>query len=192
MKNLLVSLLILTLYGCASHQIAQESQTTDISTICEGNSSPPIGLEASFEAIEDKALLDKALGKPDKGGLCQGQVYKSKTGSQVTLYRAWNSTYDGTEYGKWWAFQKPQGKTSTYRYNYEICYQWSPLDKLSHCTLRPETKIVIGTGQSAECSPYFKYPVSAEKQIYIEDAANSVTACTVFNDEFSWKPAPQP
>ena len=89
--------------------------------------------------------------------------------------------------GKWWVFNEPAGKVSQYRTDYAICYQWSPLDKLTRCTLTPGAKLVIGTGQSAECSEYFTYPVSAEKQIYLNDAEAFVSDCTTYDNEFSWK-----
>jgi len=107
-----------------------------------GSSNLPENLANKFEKIEDKELLNEALGLPNKGKLCQGQVYKSKADTQITIFRAWNSTNPNSKFGKWWAFQKPTGKISTYRSEYEICYQWSPLDKLVSCILKPEVKLL--------------------------------------------------
>jgi len=184
-KNILTTLLIFTLYGCSGQPIERETQNAAWS--CLGSSDLPENLATGFEKIEDKEFLNEALGSPNKGKLCQGQVYKSKAGTQVTIFRAWNSTNPNSKFGKWWAFQKPSGKISTYRSEYEICYQWSPLDKLVSCTLAPETKIVVGTGQSAECSEYLTYQVSDKQQIYIDNASVSLTGCTIFDGEFSWK-----
>jgi len=190
MRTILVSMLIIGLYGCASYPVETESQVTDTTQLCLGSTNLPESLESKFEAIEDIDFLNEALGSLKKGKLCQGQVYKSKESSQITIFRAWNSTNPNSKFGKWWAFQEPTGKISTYRSEYEICYQWSPLDKLVRCTLKPETKVVVGTGQSAECSKYLTYQASDKQQIYIDDASMSLTNCTIFDGEFSWKSLP--
>lgn len=74
-----------------------------------------------------------------------------------------------------------------YRAGYEICYQWSPLDKLVRCRLNPGTRVVVGTGQSARCSPYLSYPASPKKQIYLDNAAGSVIDCTAYDAVFDWQ-----
>ncbi len=201
LKYFIAILFILFCHGCAScpfkkcaqesaaskQPVTQEQEQSGAITQCPGSTDLPMELADKFEAFEDAALLKSALGQPKKGGLCQGQVYKSKDNANVTIYRAWNSTNPNSKMGKWWAFQMPEGKVSRYRSDYEICYQWSPLDKLTHCTLKGDVKLVIGTGQSAECSQYLTYPASAEKQIYIEDASTSLSDCATYDGEFSWK-----
>jgi len=187
MKNIVALVSVLTLFGCANYQIENKTQHVDNENLCLGSNNLPENIANKFQAIEDEILLNKTLGAPQKGALCQGQVYKSKKGSEIIIYRAWNSTNPNSKLGKWWAFEKPSGEISKYRSDYEICYQWSPLDKLVSCTLKADTKIVVGTGQSAECSQYLAYPTSDEQQIYIDDAANSLVDCTTFNGEFSWK-----
>ena len=187
MKNILVAVSVLTLFSCANYQVESETQQMDSEELCIGNSSLPENIVDEFDLIDDEVLLNKTLGKPEKGKLCQGQVYKSKKDSQIVIYRAWNSTNPNSKFGKWWAFQKPTGDISKYRSDYEICYQWSPLDKLVSCTLKADTKVVVGTGQSAECSEFLTYPVSNKQQVYIDDASNSLTNCTTFKGEFSWK-----
>jgi hypothetical protein len=69
----------------------------------------------------------------------------------------------------------------------EICYQWSPLDKLSGCLLRPGVDVVVGTGQSAKCSEYLSYPVSAAQQVYIKNASSAVSDCRSYDGKFSWE-----
>lgn len=187
MRNVLVIGLALTLFGCASNQLEDKAQNVDSEHFCLGSSDLPENLTNKFEAVDDEALLNETLGEPKAGALCQGQVYQSKEETKVTLYRAWNSTNPNSKFGKWWAFDKPTGEVSKYRSDYEICYQWSPLDKLVSCTLKEGTKVVVGTGQSAECSAYLTYPVSAKQQIYIDDAASSLESCETLNGEFSWK-----
>ena len=154
---------------------------------CLGSTALGAEQAASFQAVDDAALLAKTLGATGKGGLCQGQVYQSKAATTVTLFRAYNSTNPPSQLGNWWSFQKPQGRIAEYRRLDEICYQWSPLDMLVQCTLQPGTKVVVGTGQSAVCSQYLTYPASATQQVYIADAATALSNCAVSYGEFFWK-----
>ena len=181
------AVLLLSLFGCSSYPIEKKAQGTAQPWPCLGTSTLPNNLANKFEAIEDEKLLEEARGDPKDGKLCQGQVYKSKEGAQITVFRAWNSTNPKSKFGNWWAFERPAGKISTYRTDYEICYQWSPLDKLVSCTLNPKETIVVGTGQSAECSEYLTYATSDKQQIYIKNASAAVSNCTVLDGEFLWK-----
>ena len=185
MKNELTVVFALALCGCSAFPVDRDLLPA-VQT-CPGDTGVPAYLADSFEAIADEQLLNEALGNPDEGKLCQGRVYQSRTSSRVTLFRAWNSTNPGSQFGNWWAFQQPSGKISTYRAEYEICYQWSPLDMLAICTLEPGARVVVGTGQSARCSEYLTYPASEEKQVYIADASTSLTNCEVLVGEFSRK-----
>lgn len=187
MKKILTTISFAAVLGCAHSDVETTLAPVSLSVSCLGELNLPEAMSNSFDPVSDEKLLGKTLGEPGKGKLCQGQVYKSKADTQITVYRAWNSTNPGSQFGKWWAFDKPTGKTSKYRLDYEICYQWSPLDKMVSCTLKTDTKIVVGTGQSAKCSEYLTYPVSSKQQIYIDDAQNSVENCTVFDDEFNWQ-----
>lgn len=193
----IISLSAITLFGCAS---STSNTATDISSTkqpqqisvnhasqCLGTTELANSVAGDFVKIEDPELLNRSLGQTTKGMLCQGQVYQTTAESKLTIYRAWNSTNPNSQFGQWWAFNKPSGSTAKYREEYEICYQWSPLDKLVTCTLKPNTKVVVGTGQSAECSQYLSYPVSASQQIYIENADQAVINCSVYHAEFSWK-----
>lgn len=155
-------------------------------TDCAGSTALPPALAGQFDAVDDPALLAKALGQPTKGGLCQGRVYQARPGTQVVLFRAWNSTNPGSKLGKWWASEIPAGKVADYRRDYEICYQWSPLDMLARCTLKAGTRIVVGNGQSAECSPYLTYPVSARQQFYVDDGS-ALADCTTQDGVFGWQ-----
>ncbi len=187
MKNFLVMASVFSFLGCANTTVNNQPEQAARENICLGSTNLPDNVASKFEAVEDDAFLNEALGSPLKGGLCQGQVYKSKKESKIMLHRAWNSTNPNSKLGQWWAFNKPLGEVSKYRSDYEICYQWSPLDKLVSCTLKANTKVVVGTGQSAECSEYLTYPVSDKQQIYIADSANSLVNCTVLNGEFNWQ-----
>jgi hypothetical protein len=178
MKKIAIALVSLMLCGCGS------VFATDV---CPGTVDVPAEFAGQFKPAVDDALLASAVGAPNAGSLCQGKVYVvSGNDVGVTVYRAWNSTNQGSRLGKWWAFYRPNGKVSQYRSDYEICYQWSPLDKLTQCKLKTGTKVVIGTGQSATCSQYLTYPTSAAKQIYL-DNSTAVYNCEDYDLVFSWQ-----
>ena len=182
MKGMLVGVLILAIQGCAQHptasiQLAQND--------CVGSTKIREGLSESFNLIEDPELLSQSLGEPLKGKLCQGAVYQST--QEVVVYRAWNSTNPHSQYGQWWSFDYPTGLSADYREDYEICYQWSPLDKLTQCTLKPGSKVVVGNGQSATCSDYLSYPVSETQQVFISSASDAVLNCVNFDSVMSWE-----
>ena len=102
MKNILTTVLVFSLFGCSSYPI--EKEVNNSAQLCLGNSNLPTNLKNKFVPIEDIQLLSGALGEPSKGKLCQGQVYKTKVDTQITIYRAWNSTNPNSKLGKWWAF----------------------------------------------------------------------------------------
>jgi hypothetical protein len=185
MKWLIMTALVVLVLGCAT----QPAITPANAPACEGSVVLPSALAGKFKSVDDPKLLDKAMGEPLAGGLCQGAVYQST--EEVTIYRAWNSTNPGSQFGSWWALTKPAGKTADYRKDYEICYQWSPLDKLVQCTLKVGTTVVVGNGQSAKCSDYLEYPVSEAQQVFIESASDAMLDCSGFDSMMSWKPESQ-
>lgn len=185
MKRILIPLAAISVGACSSSPVLEPEMET--ATLCIGSSVLPKPIRDQFKALDDPDLLNKALGAPNRGKLCQAQVYESKVGIKLTLYRAWNSTNPNSRFGNWWAFEKPAGKISTHRAEYQICYQWTPLDKLETCMLKPGTKLVVGTGQSIKCSEFLSYSVSDTLQIFIDDAKNSLINCSSFDGEFNWK-----
>lgn len=190
MKPILFAVISLSLTACSTFQAQTPVSNTyvvgDIPA-CEGSTEIPKNLVQSFKPIEDLPLLKEALGMPNEGKLCQGQVYQSTAQSKVTLYRAWNSTNPNSQFGKWWAFNLPAGKIAQYRSDYEICYQWSPLDKMVTCTLKPQVKVVVGNGQSAQCSEYLTYPVSSAQQVFLDNASDALEDCQEFDGLMSWQ-----
>jgi hypothetical protein len=165
------------LQGCANRPPA-----------CPGSTALPAALASQFEPLTDAKLLTKALGGPGQGGLCLGQVYQAKADSKVVLFRAWNSDHTGTWQGHWWAFDKPEGRISSYRENYAICYQWTPLDMLVQCRLRPGAKVVVGPGQSMECPQQRPYhQASATLQVFVADVPSTMDDCSSMTGMFSWQ-----
>ncbi len=139
-------------------------------TDCVGNiQAPAVGLEAT----SDPELLQSALGQPDKGQLCMGQVFVAT--APVKVYRVWDQAKSYTLYGRWWSFMLPKGPTDQYREANAICPNWSVLNQMSSCTLKVGSKIVVGPGQSADCGEGLVYPKSAVNQVYINnDSRNNV------------------
>lgn len=181
-KRILINVLIVAIQAGANEP-EDIGQLPPLS--CVGSTVISGDLGNLFKLVQDSALLSQAIGDPLKGKLCQGAVYEST--DEVTIYRAWNSTKPHSEFGQWWSFQFPSGNTAKYREDYEICYQWSPLDKLVKCTLKAGTRVVVGNGQSAQCSEYLSYPVSDKQQVFIKDAADAVESCESYDSVMSWK-----
>ena len=177
LKHLVTAVCCGLIYGCATY-----SEPT-----CVGTTALPASLANQFEAVTDPELLAKAIGQENRGMLCEGQVYQAKADAKVVLFRAWNSTNPKSQLGNWWAFDQPMGKVAEYRKDYAICYQWTPLDMLVQCTLKPGTRVVVGTGQSIQCSPYLSYPVSATQQVFVDNAEASTEGCTTFTGVFGWQ-----
>lgn len=188
--KLVLPMVSILLAGCAGLQTPGHSENSNnqVSVGCLGTVELPAGFSDLLEPITDDELLKTALGMPEEGKLCQGKVYQVKDDASVTLYRAWNSTNENSRLGNWWAFSKPEGKIAGYRSEYEICYQWSPLDKMTQCDFKAGSKVVIGTGQSAKCSEYLSYPASPALQLYIEDVISARVSCQDFDGLFQWEP----
>ncbi|PKH01400.1 hypothetical protein CXF72_17165 [Psychromonas sp. MB-3u-54] len=187
MKKIISALGLIYLSACTIQPVAQSPVNSEESQ-CIGSVELNPQVAELFAVADDLQMLQRALGEPELGKLCQGKVYQLKQGQTLPLYRSWNSTNPNSQMGSWWAFNKPTGKVSLYRNDYEICYQWSPLDKLTQCQLKAGAKVVIGNGQSAQCSDYLSYPVSAVQQVYIENSSELMQGCEQFDAVFKWQP----
>lgn len=162
------------LAGCSTLPSSTSALTklpaTEQSAHCVGTIQAPA---PGLEATSDPELLKSALGEPNKGQLCMGQVFVAT--APVTVYRVWDQAKSYTLYGRWWSFNLPQGPTEQYREENAICPGWSVLNQMSSCTLKVGSKIVVGPGQSADCGEGLVYPQSAVNQVYINnDSRNNV------------------
>lgn len=205
LKNTITGMLILSCSGCvllAKKDPAPpviDPADTEVSVLpptatptsaaeCAGGMELPIEFSRKFTAVSDPQLLAQSIGEPNEGKLCQGQVYVAKQNAHILLFRSWDSTRTMSELGEWWALKSPRGDIAEYRRDYQICYQDTPLDKLTLCSLKAGAKVVIGTGQSMTCSDSVSYQVSATKQVYVENADGNLFDCSSYNAEFNWKP----
>lgn len=176
--RLLPSLLSLALLaGCATTgqpaPALDEAQACATGTPCKGYI---MGLLPAFERVAvdgseqgQKAaeVLKYSLKPSGEGGLCQGEVWRSK--ARVSVYRL----YDGVnarEKGRWWSFAPPEGSAEQYRSAYEICPEWNTFTQAVVCQLPASTLIAVGPGQSATCkqSPAC-LQASPANQVFIPD-----------------------
>ena len=138
----------------------------------EASACPPLDIEIKT-GLERKYALEVtpgeippgACGVRGKGGLDSGSLFK--TTDPITLYRLWNSTNPGSKMGNWWSLDPPSGPIKDYRLNNAVCPSWSPLDMWSKATLKKDTNVAIGTGQSAICSRFLEYESSKVLQVYV-------------------------
>lgn len=95
MKWILNGLLIVVIQGCVSDPVTTANVQEQM---CVGTTELNHDLSDKFEEVQDPASLSQALGEPFEGKLCQGTVYQST--QEVTIYRAWNSTNPGSQFGQ--------------------------------------------------------------------------------------------
>ncbi|MEC4088820.1 hypothetical protein [Pseudoalteromonas rubra] len=173
-----LSLLILT--GCSQLPAPTPSTNASVEASC-----PLTELKhPNLVPLPAQSIPENVIAPPGQGGLCNARNYE--VSKDLIIWRAWNSTYEGSKFGKWWSLEKPLGGVAQYRAEFNICPKYSPLDMLVRCTLKAGTQVVIGPGQSAQCSNYFTYPQSDTDQLYLANAAEVTLNCTNFYDEFSW------
>ncbi len=167
---------LLALGGCASVAPPPDGCVGLVGT-------PPAGLVES----SDDALLASALGAPTKGALCKGKVFIAER--DVPVFRVWDAAKSYTLYGRWWSFAQPQGPRDQYQIDNDICPEWSALNKMSSCTIKSGSKIVVGPGQSAQCAASL-LPPSPINQVYIpNDSKNNVLFVENCSTGSDW-PAP--
>lgn len=203
LKNTITGMLVLSCSGCVllekkdptppviepvDEQPAVLLSTPTAAPECAGNMELPVEFSRKFTAISEPQLLAQSIGEEGEGKLCQGQVYVAKKSTQIMLFRAWNGSDPASEFGEWWALKSPRGQIAQYRSDYQICYQNTPLDKMTLCSLKAGAKVVIGTGQSESCSASLAYPSSAKKQVYLANADADLFDCKSYNAEFNWTP----
>lgn len=149
----------------AGVSIAPEDASVEAGAVaCVGSVGPaPEGARA----VEDPALLARAIGAPEAGKLCAGVVYEATR--PIALYRVWQRDRAYTERGRWWSLERPMISREQYQRDNAICPEWSALDALSRCELRAGARFVIGTGQSVRCRDQSVLPASATRQVYVDN-----------------------
>lgn len=117
-----------------------------------------------MKEVTDEALATSAIDATGKGKMCMARVFEATT--PIKVYRVWNSSKTYTEFGKWWSFDKPVGPIDAYRQQNAICPEWSNLDRLTVCEIKPGARFAVGPGQSATCAEQ-SYEKSPANQVFI-------------------------
>jgi len=175
--------LSLAISGCAS--LPNKSSSSDIGidgVACAGTIASSLSglIEASNSSLQNKAQFETG-----KGGVCSARVF-SATGP-VVLYRVFEAGNPRSKFGSWWSLKRPVGSRDDYRAANAICKEWSNLDRLISCELRPGSQIVVGTTQSAVCNDGATYPKTAEYQVYVpNDGRAGIVHVGACSEETSW------
>ena len=99
-----------------------------------------------------QAVVDKAIQPPGMGGIYAALVVRVT--EDIPVYRMWNgpgksdARGNTNRLGAWWSYDAPGGPVGTYRSEYEICRSWNDLTWVATCTLKKNTVVAIGPGQS--------------------------------------------
>lgn len=165
--------LFLFLSGCGSIEVQDPPSLGLDGVPCSG--PVPIMVQGLTGTSNDP-LIGAALAVSDKGGVCNARTFKAA--EPVRVYRVYDSSRPYSALGKWWSLSRPSVSREQYRVAYAICPEWSALDRLISCELKPGAELVLGTTQSVQCEGT-RYPKSADIQVYI---ANDSRAQTVYVD----------
>lgn len=127
--------------------------------------------------------------RPSGGGyLCSAKSFAVT--QPVRLYRLIDSTQPYSKLGSFWSFDRPTGTREDYRARFAICKQWSQLDRLIACDVRPGTVIVVGTTQSADCDQDFTHSKTAANQAFVpNDGLAGIVHTGACVDQGAWPPA---
>lgn len=130
-----------------------------------------------FDETVAPDLLRVAEGATDKGGICAGKVITAL--AKVRVYRVFDQQQGSSTYGRWWSFTRPAATRQDYRSAYAICKEWSALDRLVSCAVKPAAAVVIGLTQSVACSEE-TFPKSDNLQVFIP---NNRTTDTLYVED---------
>jgi len=176
-------LLMIALSACSTVQTSSPSPEVGIDgAACVGRTiqSAPGLAETSNEALVRQARL-----ATDKGGVCAARVFAVT--EPTVLYRVFDSADRYSKFGRWWSLSRPSGTREEYRAAYAICPEWSNLDRVVSCEVKPGSVIVIGTTQSAACKDGTMYSKTENSQVYVPNDSrigiNHVGACS---EEMVW------
>ena len=127
--------------------------------------------------------------RPSGGGfLCAAKSFAVT--QPVRVYRLIDSKQPYSKLGGFWSFDRPTGTREDYRAQFAICKQWSQLDRLIACDVRPGTVIVVGTTQSADCGEGFIYGKTAANQVFVaNDGLAGIVHTGACIDQGAWPPA---
>jgi hypothetical protein len=135
-------------------------------------------------------LVDSAT-TTQQGGTIAATTRCYLIGQRITVWRVWDSTHPTGEVGKWWTLAPPRGSVSEFRRTFDVCKEWSQLDRLTTCTLLPGMRVVVGSGHGVHCN-HTSYPDSDRAQVYIPESECTprfkATKTPYQSLQFSWAP----
>lgn len=185
MINIRVTALIfsLALSGCANLTIGAGSGERGIDGVaCVGNVA---GAVEGLSESGNPTLLARAQLQTGKGGVCAAKVFAAT--APVVLYRVFDASKPYTKFGGWWSLKRPGDSKAEYRAANAICPEWSNLDRLVSCEVRPGTQVVLGTTQSATCADGSVYAKTAETQVFVaNDGRAGIIHVGGCSEEASW------
>ncbi|MFM2065213.1 MAG: hypothetical protein RLZZ584_122 [Pseudomonadota bacterium] len=177
------------LAGCAGLPGAGDppgAETGVDGAVCVG--APPAAVPGLVPAT-NPALQARAQLASGQGGVCAARVFAVPVPvhTPVTVYRVYDSANPRTQHGGWWSLTRPTGARDDYRARNAICREWSALDRLLACQLKPGAEVVLGTTQSVGCGDGTLYPRTADVQVYMaNDARNGVLHVENCREEGAW------
>lgn len=128
-----------------------------------------------------RADVASAIKPVGEGGISEGVVIKLT--EDIPVWRMWSgpekkdSRGNTNRMGQWWGYDKPHGTQADYRTRYEICLGWNDLTWMAKCTLKKDSVIAIGPGNSVTAmvcgDPTGKesYPANAKDwQVWVSKA----------------------
>ncbi len=175
--------LLIALSGCANLAVVSGSTNHGVDGIpCVGTVGNSVdGLTEST----NPSLLGKAQMPSGKGGVCSAKVFTVT--APVVLYRVFDAGKPYTKFGGWWSLKRPGSSKADYRADNAICPDWSNLDRVTQCEIRPGSQVVLGTTQSATCADGSLYAKTAVIQVFVPNDGRAgiihVGACA---DDASW------
>ena len=134
---------------------------------------------------DNPPLLAKAQMQTGKGGVCSARVFAAT--APVVLYRVFDASKPYTKFGGWWSLKRPGNSKAEYRAANAICPEWSNLDRVVSCEIRPGTQVVLGTTQSVACADGSVYSKTAETQVFVaNDSRAGIIHVGACSEEASW------
>jgi hypothetical protein len=161
-RTLLPLTLALATCACAAAPTTPDPSPARPTLACEGRLPDAL---TGLSPISSANLLARAQQPPGKGGVCDAQAYA--VDAPLTLYRVFDASKPYTSHGAWWSLTHPGDSRDAYRADNAICPEWSPLNQLISCELRPGSVVVVGTTQSATCADGATLPQTHTLQVYV-------------------------
>ncbi len=176
-------LTLLSLSGCAmlagTPEVAQQG-IDGVACVGEAAAGGPGLIESS-----NPALIARAAAATGAGGVCAAKVFS--VSAPVVVYRVFDAAHPRSKFGSWWSLARPSGPRDDYRATYAICPEWSALDRVVACELRPGSQVVIGTTQSAVCADGSAFAKTAANQVFIaNDGRAGIVHVGACSEDAEW------